>query len=123
MVIILFLKGTKLKPKDLTTCPGLWPNTMTDEIKTLMMHNSPLDDIFELNFPVTLPEPGTFPRVDHRVQCSCGHLNGLPGAEKPAQTKTSMGLQNVTAPLGSGGGVGVMGVSVPSWVCVRNLKS
>lgn len=33
MVIILFLEGTKLKPKDLTTCLGLWPNTMTDEIK------------------------------------------------------------------------------------------
>lgn len=65
---------------------------LTDEIKALMMHNSTLGDIFELNHPVMLPEPGTFPREDHRVQCLCGHQNDLPRAEKPAQTQTSMGL-------------------------------
>lgn len=79
-----------------------------------MMHNSTLGDIFELNYPAMLPEPGMFPREDHRVQCLCGCQNGLPRAEKPAQTKTSLGLQALW-------GLevechGVMGVSVPNWV-------
>lgn len=42
-----FLEGTKLKPKDLTACVGPWSDTIADKIKTLMMHNSTLDDIFE----------------------------------------------------------------------------
>lgn len=57
-----------MKPKDLTTCLGLWSNTTAVKIKTLKMHNSTLEDIFELNDPVILTEPGTLCREDHRVQ-------------------------------------------------------
>lgn len=66
--IYLFLESTKVKPKDLTTCLGLWSNTTAVKIKTLKMHNSTLEDIFELNDPVILTEPGTLCREDHRVQ-------------------------------------------------------